>query len=744
MISEAVDVRMVDLGNGISVGLVTIGEQFGGIGEVRAEGVLLRSPDERIMPEIATPDGFEMAACEVLEVRAEGDAFIVETRPSFRIAHRMEWSEHAMHQRVNTASWSSLHTDERWRLRWVIRPATESLGGVSYAGFSYGFEYACPGMEIYQIEDKATRELGGNAEGNTFVMRGAFAPALVDIAPETEYCSAWHMPGIANPYIFQHLPLYAQLQGFTFQFDDARALVTKHEQASHVRSLFKRSPGSKALLQFNQFCFDLTDTVATPPRRILTAVRTSTGRTDTLNHFLRVRDQLQADVRAQYGISLDTARPTCHVETWGIASVDVFPAIWDALAEWGFKRTFLMPFWRSAETDIVPRIAEDRERFGVVGNMCCPLELEIAECYGGWDGLRRILERAVDQGIETYMWFGSHFSSFATEHVSRFFARDQAGQWQRNNYGHVLCAVDQTNAEYQEYLVNAYRRAGACGLRGVFRDSHFNMAADTIAYRYVSAGGATSGGATADQIGFIQHRSDADTPDIHSMHDAEAAIQRRFQTELGMLYYVESAGVMGTPMTGTNYDWVRGNEFLFTDMDTGINTEKLAAHGDTADMAYFGALSVRLFYQVQVEVNQFPEAGAVSDWWNAETMSPLVKAFNVVEPYLKQLWLLDDDRGVRWTDGQREAVFAYKQFTYALDAPASVRDVLAGEATSADASFSARPMGIYVVEPVAEPAPRRETSCGRASRRPSSARSRRTRSRSNTRSSAWTSTTRRS
>lgn len=696
--SRASSRRLLRLANGIRLELVMEGEWLKGIGQVWCGETALRSGQECIWPQIATHDGWEVQGYQLLGVEAQGGGFVVRTRPFFRVAYRMDWTEHALHPRVNTASWShGPVSPEGSVFEWRIAPEKQGYAGVEYRGLSYQFRYHVPGHRIYQIEDKATWELNGSAADNTFVMRGGFAHPISRLTLETDYYSGWTLPGIANPYIFQHLPLYSQMQGFTFQHDDRHVLLTVHEHPSHVRSLFHKDAGSPLLLHFNQFCFDLTDDITTPARRILLGAAPQ-GKTNLLNHFLRVRDEIQDQVRDYYGVGNDAARPSAHIETWAIARTEQFATIFKQLSDWGFRRAFVMPLWRSNETDITPRFSQDSKQFGVLGNMCCPLEYEIADCYGGWEGLRRIIAPATQLGIETYMWIAPHLSSLSPlrDRINDLFARDVSGQFDRNNYGHVLLACNQNSKGYQEYLIASMRKLKECGMSGVFRDSHFNGASDTINFLHQDPGACAGDGATADQVGFMGEARSEDRDMILTQHDAEVGIQKRLQQEVGLMYYIESNGVIGTPLAGTNYDWVQGCEFIWSNMETGMNPRRVKHYGQSYEMAYFRALSVRLFYQVNVEVNTFPAEGSVDRWWNPQTMSPLVRAYHQVEPHLKQMWLLAEDRGIRWTDGKTEVVFAYQDMDYAVAEGCEVRDMLGGQ-TLAGPQVRMQRMGIYLV-----------------------------------------------
>ncbi len=655
---------------------------FCGLRDVVWRGVLLRAPDEPIFPMIATADGWMLDRLEFLGIEEIiGGAVVVHTKPHFRQAPRMAFSDSTLKARVSTASWGKPVVSEEGRLDWVIRAVSETVAGVAYEGFSYGFRYVAPGFRIFQIEDRATWELGGNADGNTFLMRNFFGAPVQRLTREAAYDSGWTVPGISNPCLFQHLPLYAQLQGFTFQYDASTLLLTVHERPSHVRALFHKEAGGSQLLHFHQFCFDLTDSVTTPERKVMAARRPTGGETAVQNHFLALRQAVQTKLRAHAGIlRFDIPRPSAHVETWEIANLNNLPGIWEKLYEWHLHRAYLMPLWRSNETDIAPRFRKDRNQFNFMGNMSCPIDLEIADCYGGWAGLKKAIAKAVDLEIDAFMWCGSHFSSFSPleKMIPDLFVRDPSGQCDRNQYGHILFAVNQRNKAYQDYLFDRFRQLKACGISGVFRDGHFNMACDSLNFQH-------------DEKGLR----------IESMHDAELVIQRRFQETIGLLYYVDAGGIFGTPMAGTAYDFIHGQELMYQDVETAdLDLAQVRERGLDALTAYHRGLSCRLIYQVGVEINRFPDKSAYSEWWDPERFVPLIEGYARVEPYLGALQVLPDDAGTAWSDKLgHQVVFPWKPLPAGSLGDGNVfTDVVACK--RADPSEPLQPGRIYFREPV--------------------------------------------
>jgi len=666
---------------GIQLGLEVENECVLGIRQVIWRGLPLRDPREPIQPLIVTADGWWVERYEFRGIETlPGGALVIQTVPRFRTAPQMVWTDSALHPRVNTGGWGGYRPVGNARMDWILRPCRQTLGGVAYEGFSYGFRYHAPGCSIFQIHDRASWELGGEADGNTFIMRNFFAAPVQRLDRTTAYDSGWTVRGLPNPYLFQHLPLYAQLQGFTFQVSADAMLTTVHDRPSHVRSLFHKEANDTLLLHFHQFCFDLTDSVATPERRILVARRPEGGETAVWNHFLDLRRDIQSDLRAQAGVlRFDIPRPSAHVETWEVARLERLPAIWKALYEWHIHRAYLMPLWRSIETDVIPRFAHDQTSFNFLGNMCCPLELEIADVYGGWEGLKRAMKAAVDLEVDVVMWCGSHFSSLSPleRAIPGLFVRDVSGQPDRSQYGHLLFVANQRNRAYQDYLISRLERLKECGVSGVYRDSHFTMCCDTF-----------------------HHAHDDRGSWVYTMHEDELAIQRRVQEDLGLLYYVDGGGIFGTPLVGTAYDLIHGLEPFYQDVETAdLDLRQVQANGRDPFEAYFRGMSCRLFYQVNVEVNRFPASGSLSAWWQPDRFAALLEGYARVEPHMGSMHLLEEDGGTEWRDplGHR-VIFPWKRLPVSCLCPDGrrVTDVVACARLSAEEAME--PGHIYFVE----------------------------------------------
>ena len=87
----------ISFNNGLLLDFIYTDNCVRGIGKVELNGKALRSTQECIQPEFATADGIELDHLEFVEVKERGNDVVIVTKPYMRVAHRMEWAEHAMH-----------------------------------------------------------------------------------------------------------------------------------------------------------------------------------------------------------------------------------------------------------------------------------------------------------------------------------------------------------------------------------------------------------------------------------------------------------------------------------------------------------------------------------------------------------------------------------------------------------------------------------------------------------------------
>jgi hypothetical protein len=161
---------------------------------------------------------------------------------------------------------------------------------------------------------------------------------------------------------------------------------------------------------------------------------------------------------------------------------------------------------------------------------------------------------------------------------------------------------------------------------------------------------------------------------------------------------VESEGALGTSWSSPDYADIRGNEYIYSNLDAGFDHEGFAKSADDVVMAYFRALSVRLTYQVGIEPNLFPAPRSIVRWWQPEAMVPFNMAFARVENHMEEMWILEHDNGVVWKGPGTEVLFAYKDFDYPTKGSLEILDALTNQNYKAETKLSARRMGIYLLK----------------------------------------------
>jgi hypothetical protein len=159
--------------------------------------------------------------------------------------------------------------------------------------------------------------------------------------------------------------------------------------------------------------------------------------------------------------------------------------------------------------------------------------------------------------------------------------------------------------------MNCYRKAWRLGLRGVFHDSHFNLATDTINYLHGDYGSEEH---AADPDAFAYPSDVRGTDQVWSIHHVSLGLKSRLQNEVGLFYNVESDGALGTSHTSPDYEFLRGNEYIYNNMDspsnsatssTTVTMRRLCPSADFRPASHFRSPST---------LNAFSAPTAVASW----------------------------------------------------------------------------------------------------------------------------------
>ncbi len=660
--ARAISIRFA---NGVEVQVLKRGKTFLGLGQVRVQGVDLRAEERPILPAIASPDGWQVLNFELAKITERREAVELVLKPRLVLQPKMEWACHAMHQRVPLDDYSeAAWTEPGSELRLTIRADEGKLGDLDAVGFSYAYSWRSRERRVFQILDRATWEIGGKASGNTTIMRGAFQPPVVTFAKRSDtYSTRWYADDCTrNPYIFQFLPLYTQMQGFSFQYHKAGLLVTMRDTPSHVRSLFEKEAGSNVFLHYHQLCGDLAARFDAPAQRVL-FVAGKADATARYNQWDALYRQVGAWAHAHYGVRHERAVSRGEMFSWVAVDIDKCTRYgMPMLAEAGVKMVYGPTVWQSEQSE------HD-------GNVCQILDYAPAKRFGGDAGLKALCDAAHGHGMGVFLWVGScvgHNSPFIHKNPE-WFARMQNGQIDNDHYQIDLATWNERNPGLRKYLVDRMGKAKALGVDGVFRDSHFNMSTDKFHFHF---GKGAAGGVTADRIEQAG-ASTGDTPgQIDSLHDASMDLMKEMQHELGFHYVVESTGLFGVAWGGPQHRDYRGYEWLFVDTYRGLDMGAIEAAGDAPEDVWFRSYANRVCCHVTYECEG--EKGRLSRWFTPR-MSAVMKAYNQVEGHMRgERTIFADDAGILWRDGDVQVLWAYRAQRLDLGGDSVVQDVIAG------------------------------------------------------------------
>jgi hypothetical protein len=322
--------------------------------------------------EVRSPDGRRLCDWRVESEEPTEAGFRLTLAASVAAGGVMDWMVHSVRNRYNTADWSERPLPaEDTRLVLEVEAVSRTLGGREFAGFRYQYRYQSGSIPIYKILDRGTWEIGGRAVGNEFWMRACFVPSVARFAsPDDFYSTEWYLPNIANPNIFQFLPLQTELQGFTFTASAKGVLVTWATEVAHVRSLFEKPRGSDEIVHWHEHCGDLGLELATAPVEVLFAPG-KLDRVGLANAYEAVRELVHETLHCEIGMQRERANPYGQIEEWGDADVPRYTRLGVPKLLAAGMRTIGMA-----------NHFENNMNVWGVSNMCCTVDYKFAESVG--------------------------------------------------------------------------------------------------------------------------------------------------------------------------------------------------------------------------------------------------------------------------------------------------------------------------------------------------------------------------
>ena len=693
----SIPLQRLSLGQDTSIALVQQDGRFLGLGSVEVGGTVLRAGRRPMFVEIRNPSGIELLNYSLLDCIETPE----ETRLKFTMERRegglMEWMVHEVRPRYNTTDWSARPQVARdTTLELKLRPVSREIGGRTYFGFSYHYHYCSGSIPIYKILDRGTWEIEGSAIGSEFWMRNCFVPSIQRIeSAEQFYSSEWYIPDCANPSGFQFAPLQTELQGFTFSASKAGVLVTWATEVAHIRSLFEKPRCEEHLVYFHEHCGDLAHEFTTSPVEVLWCPGEQ-SRVELANDYEAMRELIHETLHTQISMRRERVTSYGQIEEWESADLDRYRRLGlPKLREAGVKTVFLANHF------------ENNMNTWGVGNMCCTVDLKVAESVGE-DKLRAFCRDAKEGGVTTQMWGNTAISTLTSifQHREgssdriRFlpkagsimeildpktaFVRNPSNAIEADHYTPVFAVLNLRDAAVRQYWLSRWKTAhDDLGLGAIFLDSSFNLSSDK--FHYVQNTEANRSGATADQAHLLgNYRPESEPPQaIHSQYYAHLSLMVEMQ-KIGYIYGNEDVGVFGVHRHGPGLPMRLDNLFLWSDCIAVFDSIAIASLGYEPDDVFFRGLAYRMMWAIHWDIQRdalsFHYEGLrgghdVPSEWHFH----LLRAYNQVEDFMRYRRILPGEAGVLYRSKDRQILWAFEDFVLPLEEPGSVCDVQTGK-----------------------------------------------------------------
>jgi hypothetical protein len=396
---------------------------FVSIGDVSVGGVPLRNPAARFRPWFDRYEGgvfhrFRFLGVSerddgatAIDLEAVGDDEAYPFRERRDASGDLCFRDRAFDAPPETASLSI-----------VFRPASATVGGRAFSGFTYGYEYDAGELPIHRLADLATWEVGGNLDDVTLLCRNWLTPPRMRLARDAAY-STVGLDSWANLLPGNLWGRWTLLPGFDLQYGKAGILAGWFDRVSLVRTVIETAAGEDALRVSDLHWFEQSGHVRTNPKTIAFCPDRLDD-TDALNLWTAFQDRDRDMGRAQFGIpEEEPPRLSLSQNVWHDFHFDT--TYEDALAiagEFGMDQLFVDVCWEQGESLRMAfnQAVPPEKRKGTVfekfepRNMCCVYDLEVAEEHGGEAALKRLCDRAAEKGVKVISWMAAHITPSST------------------------------------------------------------------------------------------------------------------------------------------------------------------------------------------------------------------------------------------------------------------------------------------------------------------------------------------
>ena len=473
---------------------------FLGLGRVSVNGVSLRSSARPIQARLDTPDGILYPRLELLQVDHDNDGAV---RVGLR-AHGLRWTrgEYADDYDQALVWLSDSAAPVADGLTLILKPASLTLEGREWTGFSYAVEFQSDAHRIHRLLMHGTWEIGGAVTGNTVLSQGQCNMPVYQGARESVFTTAClktlDQYGSPQGNSFQLGPRGGLVQAFDFQYAKEGALLQYWPSLESVSSLLESPEGSDLLHIVDEYRFPLTSAITTPEKWVLFSPG-ALAEHEAHDLWWATRAFVYGLSCGQFGITptapvpevglkyqtrVSEGRLLMNIGGEEVDSTEVPYAIAErvlpVLAAQGIKRFFPEVM---NESDVTVLGMKRKLDDGVHGDLhcasvCCTHRFFPSEFWGGIKAWKAMADKAHDLGLEIGAWLAPHLSPRApifAEHPE-YRMTGVTGLPAGGGYGFQTLVVADWNTPIADWVLADLKRwRGEGGLDYLFIDSLSNM-----------------------------------------------------------------------------------------------------------------------------------------------------------------------------------------------------------------------------------------------------------------------------
>ncbi len=340
----------------------------------------------------------------------------------------------------------------------IFEPASRQVAGRGFTGFRYRYRVLTsePGCEVVE---RTRWCLGGSSGTGTYFIRNVYGAQEYQLGgPQALTTYTWDedknptVPHSRFGKMQAHDYHYIPGQGFMLTYFDEPALILNGKMSYTLGGVpedrdqyFLAGPGMES-----------------PWKYVLARTSTQTLTTDQqLKDYAEVATWVDAYYRNLKGYRLPEPKPFL----WLSPRLDRLRTMLPDIRDLGFKRIWIGPIWKSAAT-------EDNTR-----TTMSVYDWDVADAWGGLQGLADFCEDAHKYGIEVIAWFPyvhlSDLSPVWTAHP----------EWRGHAigvpYDGLLLPLDLSRADARDYVLQKLQVVRDAGLDGLWLDSYHNFAIES-------------------------------------------------------------------------------------------------------------------------------------------------------------------------------------------------------------------------------------------------------------------------